>query len=132
MYNKWCLKMLRNNSKTLISKVTLNFTESGCDWSKKSYNEFFIIKCFIAEKKKRWNGSFSCEKWRMNRKKTKDLLRRAWHTNMKNLPVTPFHRNNINKSRYKGKKFVTFSKTEHKKVLWKISFLNYNVFKTYQ
>ena len=51
----------------------------------------------------------------MNRKKTKDLLRRAWHTNMKNLPVTPFHRNNINKNRYKGKKFRTNLEIVHEK-----------------
>ena len=49
----------------------------------------------------------------MNRKKTKDLLRRAWHTNMKNLPVTPFHRNNINKNRYKGKKFSEYLGNEN-------------------
>ena len=50
------------------AKVTLNFTESGC-WSKK-----FIIRRFLLRMKRE---EWLCEKWRMNRKKTKDLLRRA-------------------------------------------------------
>ena len=62
----------------------------------------------------------------MNRKKKKDLLRRPWHTNMKNLPVTPFHRNNINKSRYKGKKFETNLQTKKKIFFMKIQLLDSN------
>ena len=62
----------------------------------------------------------------MNRKKTKDLLRRAWHTNMKNLPVTPFHRNNINKSRYKRKKVWNKFTDQQENLFKRIQLLNSN------